>query len=299
MAYRQGIKLATRLVFLAILMCTITLTGCYQVKSTLTPPAQIVPTRVIPPPSIYTATPTTSPDPLATPTVSCNQSTGTVIRRKIQSKELPGELYFNLYLPPCYSSSTQYPVLYLFHGLSYKDDQWVRLGMTSEADRLITAKNIKPLIIVMPYDASVMEPPDSNFGIAVAKSLVPWIDSHYNTCAEPKCRWVGGLSRGGGWAFYLFTKYPDLFGVVGGHSPAIFKSDPQKFVSSLNSVYSDQRIWLDIGDKDKELNYLIAVDSLLTEANILHEFSINPGVHDETYWSSHVDDYLRWYTGGE
>jgi enterochelin esterase-like enzyme len=299
MAYRQGIQPAARLSFLVILLCLTALSGCLPVKSMLTPPLQAVPTRVIPSPSIERATPTIPPAPSATPTVSCAPSTGTVSRMKIQSKELPGELYFTLYLPPCYSDNNSYPVLYLFHGLSYKDDQWVRLGMTTAADRLIGAAKMKPVIIVMPYDPSVKDPPDSNFGIAVVESLIPWVDSHYNTCVDQKCRWVGGLSRGAGWAFYVFTTYPDLFGVVAGHSPAIFRSDPQKFVTSLSSAYTGQRIWLDIGNKDKELNYLIAVDSLLTDASIPHEFSINPGAHDEAYWSSHIDDYLRWYAGDQ
>ena len=43
---------------------------------------------------------------------------------------LPRSLPFRIYLPPCYGQPEirDYPVLYLLHGQTYRDDQWVNLG---------------------------------------------------------------------------------------------------------------------------------------------------------------------------
>jgi enterochelin esterase-like enzyme len=34
---------------------------------------------------------------------------------------------------------------------------------------------------------------------------------------------------------------------------------------------------------------------LLDQLEIPHEWQLNPGNHTEDYWSSHVEEYLRWY----
>jgi enterochelin esterase-like enzyme len=228
---------------------------------------------------------------------TCAETQGKVSTERIHSDVLPGEMRFSLYLPPCYSDQVEYPVLYMLHGLTFTDDQWIRLGLTSAADRMIANGEIKPLIMVFPYNPQAKVPPDANFGDALVNSLVPWVDSNYSTCLEEECRWIGGLSRGGGWAFYIFTHYPGVFGAVGGHSPALFTHDSEKMITSIQTVWNDQRIWMDVGDKDVEKNYLALISSQLIEQNIPNAFSINEGVHDEVYWGKHVDEYLRWYAG--
>jgi enterochelin esterase-like enzyme len=213
----------------------------------------------------------------------------------LETPILPGQLYYTIYLPPCYSDEREYPVLYLFHGLSYSDDQWVRLGMTDAADRLIGTGEVAPLVIVLPYNPKADRPPHSNFGSAFTGALIPYIDTHYSTQIDAEGRWIGGLSRGGGWVFDIFSKNPELFGMVGGHSPALFQRVPERFLESMEKAWSGQRIWLDVGEQDKELNYLTRVDADLTTANIPHVFVVESGEHDEIYWRAHVEEYLRWY----
>ncbi len=185
--------------------------------------------------------------------------------------------------------------MYLFHGLSYSDDQWVRLGITDAADRLIITGEIDPLIIVLPYNPNYVRPDESNFGSALAEALIPHIDTHYSTMLDKGGRGIGGLSRGGGWAFDIFLKYPDIFSSVGGHSPALFQHIPERFLELMRKAWTDQRIWLDVGEQDDELHYLIRVDEDLKAADIPHVFIIDPGEHDEIYWKAHVDEYLKWY----
>ena len=82
----------------------------------------------------FTPLPTSSPTatrvpstPTATP-LTCLTQPGHVNNGEIDSTNPPQ--LFLIYLPPCYDQKTnqRYPVLYLLHGQTYIDDQWVRLG---------------------------------------------------------------------------------------------------------------------------------------------------------------------------
>ena len=39
-----------------------------------------------------------------------------------------------------------------------------------------------------------------------------------------------------------------------------------------------------------------AADTLIAKGTIPHQFQIFPGRHIESYWNSHLTDYLRFYT---
>ena len=58
------------------------------------------------------------------------------------------------------------------------------------------------------------------------------------------------------------------------------------------------RLTTDMGQNDIYLPDLRDYEKLLTQLEVPHEFTINPGNHDENYWSSHVEEYLRWYAAG-
>ena len=51
------------------------------------------------------------------------------------------------------------------------------------------------------------------------KNLVPYVDTHYNTCAERDCRAIGGLSRGAQWALRIGLAEWQTFGAIGGSNP--------------------------------------------------------------------------------
>jgi enterochelin esterase-like enzyme len=215
---------------------------------------------------------------------------------------LPEALEYRVYLPPCYdqNASARYPVLYLIHGQSYTDDQWDRLGADETADHLTANGEIPPLIMVMPRDRRWSQPDEDLFGEAVATELIPYIDNTYRTQAERAYRAVGGLSRGGGWALHFGLAYWQLFSAFGGHSLATFWSDAPLIRTYLSEIPPEAlpRIYLDAGDRDRPpiLETSQWLEELLTQLNIPHEWRLYPGYHDEAYWSSHVDEYLRWYT---
>jgi poly(3-hydroxybutyrate) depolymerase len=89
--------------------------------------------------------------PTATP-LACLTQPGRVEEGVLDSFKPAQE--FRIYLPPCYDEKPdeRYPVLYLLHGQTYTDDQWLRLGAVHVLDELILSGEAQPFIIVFPDD---------------------------------------------------------------------------------------------------------------------------------------------------
>ena len=249
------------------------------------------------------ATLTRQPTHTATPSpFICLESQGRIEKFSLKTDLLRLPLEYRVYLPPCYEAQRErrYPVLYLFHGQSFADDQWDRIGVDEAADQLIAAGQIPPLIIVMPHDRYGGQPIETGFAQAVVEVLVSKIDRNYRTLRNRLYRAVGGLSRGAGWAVHFGIAHWEDFGVLGAHSPAVFHSDAQRMRTMLDEIPPAQypRIYMDIGERDRPeiLRSAVWFEELLNEKDIPHEWHLFTGYHSEAYWSEHLEQYLLWYT---
>ncbi len=268
-----------------------------QFKNTLVAiqPTPSVVVKATPVASLAVATVTMGP-------VVCNSQAGSLETGVIDTLLLDKPMRYTVYLPPCYSLdiNMRYPVLYLLHGQGYIEDQWIRIGAVSTADRLITAGDVLPFIIVFPFDYSYKQPAEYRFEDVFIQQLIPTIDGTYRTQVAATQRAIGGLSRGGAWALHIGAGHPDLFGSIGGHSPAIFIRGENSLKRDILAIPPDQlpRIWLDAGDSDSEYEVIVPFEEFLSQKNIPHEWHKYIGWHDEKYWSAHVERYLRWYAQG-
>ena len=206
---------------------------------------------------------------------------------------------FLIYLPPCYEEETnqRYPVLYLLHGQTYTDDQWVRLGAVRVMDGLIQSGEIKPFIIVFPDDRYWNLVAGPGFGDRLIDFIIPYVDKNYRTLADREHRAIGGMSRGAGWSLRLGLTHWNLFGFVGLHSLAVMQKDASKVRNWIASIPPNSRpdIFMDIGDKDQELIMARQIESQFNDYDMSHEWHLYNGAHTEDYWSAHVEEYLRWY----
>jgi enterochelin esterase-like enzyme len=224
--------------------------------------------------------------------------------KQLETIWLEQNLEYRVYIPPCYNIHREqgYPVLYLIHGYGYNDDQWDRLGVDEISDELIRNGETPPFIIVMPHDRGHnVQPPENQFGEAFINDLVTAVDNEFHTISARHYRAIGGLSRGGNWAIHIGLTHWATFGAIGGHSAPLFVSDgPPQLREWLDIIPPDRypRIFMDVGEKDKWLNHIIRFEEMLDEYNIPHELYIFPGGHSEGYWSSHTEQYLRWYARG-
>ncbi len=253
-------------------------------------------------PEAVVVLPTSTSTPSLTPKPACKSQPGLVEDVELDTPYLYEPFKFRIYLPPCYAQETdqQYPVLYLFHGLFFNDDQWTRLGLVEVVNRLIITGEIDPFIIVMPYDSNGREPGNTSFDEAFLEDLLPYIDANYHSLPEAAYRALGGLSRGAGWALHFGLINPSLFGSIGMHSPIIFWEDSPEIGKRLNAIPKNRmpRIYVDIGDNDPNPESALLLEQLLEDRNIPHEYHINPGYHTEQYWESQVESYMRWYAAG-
>lgn len=258
--------------------------------STPTPFPALPTTPTLTPTPPFTRTPTRVPSP--TP---CAEPHGSVLTDTVPSAYLRYNIDLQVYLPPCYAvqPAERYPVLYLIHGLNFTEDQWVRLGTAETADALIDAGEIAPLIIIMPRDRR-----DVRLDPAFVTDLLPYIEATYRTRTDREYRAIGGLSRGGGWSIHLGLRYPELFGRVGGHSPAVFLGDENNLLAYTRAIARDgpvPALYLDVGDTDAQRQSAIWLDQIFTWFEFGHTYLLQPGGHTEAYWSAHLADYLRFY----
>lgn len=196
-----------------------------------------------------------------------------------------------VHLPPCYDTTqSHYPVLVLIHGAGADETQWPDVGALSAADDLAISGAIAPVIVVIPDvkrsgDAQAVD-------YFVENDLLPWVDTTYRSLPDAAHRGIGGISRGGGAALRIAANRPDLFSVVGGHSPAI-GSTPPDLVERLDAY--DGAIWLDVGQDDSLAGSTRQLAEDLDKRGTKATLHVNPGEHDRPYWRSQVRDYLTFY----
>lgn len=248
-----------------------------------------------------------------TSTVWCSNPIGRIITDTLTSNVLAQDLPVNVYLPPCYDGSRfDYPTLYLIQGSGFVQGEWIVDGATRLADLQMSLGMLAPFIIVMP--ANDLNSGDSGVYINssggagswedfIVNDLVPYIDTKYSTWNDRRGRAIGGISRGGYWSLQIAFSHPDLFTVVGGHSPAIASmflngvGDGFSMLSMAKSIDSMKtlRIFLDAGDQDEMQPGMLQLAEELLQHGIPYAKSIGTGIHDDRYWSSRMSDYLTFY----
>ncbi len=188
-------------------------------------------------------------------------------------------------------------MLYLLHGQTYTDDQWIRLGAVRVLDDLIISGEAQPFIVVFPDDRYWNLEAGPGFGDRLIEAVIPYIDSTYRTIPDRAHRAIGGMSRGAGWSLRLGLSHWELFSVIGLHSLAVLQKDASRVRDWINDIPPSSRpqIFMDIGDNDQELLMAEQVESEFNAYDISHEWHLYSGAHTEEYWSAHVEEYIRWY----
>jgi enterochelin esterase-like enzyme len=246
-------------------------------------------------PALQELTPTPTPD-------GCQQA-GTVQRLQMQSALLNLTMNVSVYLPPCYDSMLKggYPAAYLFHGQTFDDRMWIELGAVEYVDALILAGEAEPFVMIFPNEEFFYRPVLGNaFPQAVIEELLPWAEENFNLCPEWECRAIGGISRGASWAMRIGMTNPRIFSRIGIHSLPSFLGGEGQVAEWVKVLPKDQLpfVAMDSGRLDPEIKSAIAVEAVLNQQGLPHVWHLNEGRHDDEYWASQIESYLRWYAGG-
>jgi len=297
-----------KITWLVGLTLLLSLSACSIAATADVPPviseSTLVPTNTSESLALPTHTPDTTPepqDPSPTPEGSgCVEISGSVETYQISRGGV--EISGSVYTPPCYEFETEssYPTLYLLHGATEDDQQWVDLGIADRADQLISESGIPPLIIVMPLELTWVPLPENPFGDYLVTELLPWIETEYRTLADRDYRAIGGLSRGGNWSLRVGLLHWGMFGSIGAHSTPLFYGDLERIPDWIEAIPDSRmpRIYLDIGEGDNNLEAAQNLENILNKLEITHAWNVYPGLHEDPYWKAHLDEYLLWYSSG-
>ncbi|MEO6246500.1 MAG: alpha/beta fold hydrolase [Opitutaceae bacterium] len=136
-------------------------------------------------------------------------------------------------------SETRFSVIYLLHGRGNSMEAWRTIA--PDLDRMIEARQIPPVIAVMPdapssHRAGYYIDSRANDGrrveTAFTVDLVGHIDAAFRTRAERRGRIVCGYSMGGYGALRFGLAHSDLFGAAIVLSPAVYFPLPPRASST-------------------------------------------------------------------
>ena len=266
------------------------------------------------------AQPTPAPPEAAlggTPVTASEPLVGFLLDDRLDSPTIGQSFAYRVYLPPDYLTSPErrYPVLYMLHGAGGNYTEWSDSFLPEQVDRMIVADQIQPMIVVMPDDGESTYWANwdngPRWGDYVTDDVVTTIDQRYRTLSSPADRAIGGLSMGGLGALNLAFQHPDVFGVVGSHSPSVrLEPDPDLWFLTGDNFWEHNpiwladnatgldglKIWLDVGTDDWWLPNIETLHSSFVAAGLRVEWHEFPGPHEAEYWIDHVPDYLHFYS---
>ena len=158
---------------------------------------------------------------------------GTVTAFHYPCPSLGKDQVAQVYVPSGEAPEDGWPVLYLLHGLRGSATDWIGLGnVASTLDRLIAAKRIKPLVVVMPEGGSswYVDSADvggpGNYATAIGHDLPDAVETAFAVGTDRLHRAIAGVSMGGYGALRLALQAPERFAAVAALSPAIWQNIP-------------------------------------------------------------------------
>lgn len=211
-----------------------------------------------------------------------------------------------VYLPPSYSTSTKYSVLYLLHGIGGNEDNWTTGGGNANviADNLIAAGKIKPLIIVMPNTNAALpgetDPmafaPYERFTGDLVDNIIPYIEKNYSVNTDRLHRAIAGLSMGGGQTFNIGLTHLDLFPYLGAFSSAPnTKSNSELFPDGGTAAKQKLKCFLiSCGTADSLISFGEGVHNFCVTNNIPHTYwTVQGAVHEWLVWKQSLWNFLQ------
>jgi len=195
-----------------------------------------------------------------------------------------------LYLPPGYSTSNKYSVMYLLHGGGGDDNEWYDNGAPHVIlDNLIADGRIDPFVLVLP-NGNADEGGSGDgwevFTNDLINSLIPYIESNYSVYTDREHRALSGLSMGGGQSLNIGLTNLGRFPYIGGYSsaPNTYSND-RLFPNPATTRQQLKLLFLSIGTNDNLRSYNDRVSNFCNSNNIPHTYFIIQGAgHDWNVW---------------
>ena len=237
----------------------------------------------------------------------CNTFAGTIETVELFSNAAGEQLRYSVYMPPCAEfTQKRYPYILLMHGSASTNTHWDNIGMDEAVTVGYALNRTAPVALVLPYGGAIANlnyfDAVYSFENVILSEIMP--DAEANFCLQNAAdgRAIGGISRGGFWAWEIGLRHPELFSVIGGHSPVFdYQHAPQSHnpLYVVRTVVWDEdfpRLYIDRGIRDWWATSIDLMAPELENNNIPATVIVNPsGTHDEAYWQSQLNAYLAFY----
>lgn len=249
-------------------------------------------------------------------TLLCNAATTDTLAIETKFLATPENV---IVITPDIASEVACPTVYILNGYSDNHLQW-STHTRPDIDKLADQYG---MILVMPdgrdswYWNSPIEP-SLQMESFITEDLVPYIDAHYNTIANPEKRAITGLSMGGHGAFWLAMHHPDIWKNAGSMSGGVdIRPFPNnwKIKDLIGAADTNPQAWedytvinlaptlkpgeinltFDCGTEDFFFDVNNNLHVKLLEAGIPHDYTVRPGGHTHEYWANSILYHLLFF----
>jgi S-formylglutathione hydrolase FrmB len=228
----------------------------------------------------------------------------------IKSKAVGRRLGVSVVMPKGASPEDSRGLLVFLHGRGEDESTFLVNEMFSALARL----GRRAPIVAFPYGGDHSYWHDragGAWGRYVTGEVIPAVVRRFRANANRVA--IGGISMGGFGAFDLARLHPGRFCAVGGHSPALWESAGLTAAGAFDNAgdfarhdviaaararprpFETQPVWLDAGSRDPFRPGQGAFARALRSAGASFTRMTWPGEHDQAYWNSHWNAYLRFY----
>jgi enterochelin esterase-like enzyme len=206
-----------------------------------------------------------------------------------------------IYTPPGYSAKTNYPVLYLLHGIGGDEKEWLNGGNPQTIlDNLYADGKTEPMIVVMPNGRAMKDDratgnimaPDkvqafAKFEKDLLNDLIPHIEKNFPVLKDREHRAIAGLSMGGGQSLNFGLGNLDMFAWVGGFSSAPNTKPPTELLPDPDAARKKLKLlFISCGASDGLISFSKRTHDYFEKNSVPHIYFIEPGVHDFKVWKN-------------
>jgi predicted alpha/beta superfamily hydrolase len=250
--------------------------------------------------------------PLAAPDAIVGPTKQTL--RGVWSPQLRNRRDVDVYLPASYNTGERHPVVYMHDGQNLSDPSIAFAG-TWGLDSMLAARaseRIEPIVVGVHNTQRRLEEyspfPDAKAGGGngtaylsfLIHTLKPRIDRGFRTRATPSQTAIVGSSMGGLISLYAWLRRPDVFGLAGVMSPALWFGRERLFAFVDRAPLPLGRLHLDVGTEEGEATLADsrALWTMLQEKSVpehthLNYFEDVGAGHDEAAWGRRLGGVLE------
>ena len=208
-----------------------------------------------------------------------------------------------VYTPANFTPRSRLPVVYLLHGSTDSDRDWLALGQAGPLlERAVREGTASPMLLVMPdghpypsLDVSTRAENLRWLRREIVEVIAPLLERQYHPGPGATRRAVVGASMGGAQALHLAAAAPDLFGTVVGLSapPDVPGGDTLKEAWQRRPARSPAvRVLLLCGRDDSFLLEARQAEAVFRSFGVAAEWTETPGGHDWSTWRDQLSRVL-------